>query len=78
MTSMPSVQVSAGSACQSAVPMPSHVLLAMGMSGTAAAESLRISLGRPTTHDEIKIAGDAIVEAVTRVRELTRDEETRE
>jgi len=78
MTSMPSVQVSAGSACQSAVPMPSHVLLAMGMSGTAASESLRISLGRPTTREEIKIAGDAIVEAVTRVRELTREEETRE
>ncbi len=78
MTSMPLVQVSAGSACQSAVPMPSHVLLAMGMSGTAASESLRISLGRPTTREEIKIAGDAIVEAVTRVRELTREEETRE
>jgi len=78
MASMPSIQVSAGSACESAVSMPSHVLLAMGMSGTAASESLRISLGRPTTREEIKIAGDAIVEAVTRVRELTRDEETRE
>lgn len=70
MTSMPNVLVSAGSACQSAVPSPSHVLLAMGLSSTAASESLRISLGRPTTELEIEEAADAIVAAVTRVREL--------
>lgn len=70
MTSMPNVLVSAGSACQSAVPLPSHVLLAMGFSSTAASESLRISLGRPTTEGEIGKAADAIVAAVTRVREL--------
>lgn len=71
MASMPTIQVSAGSACQSAVSTPSHVLLAMGRSATEASESLRISLGRPTTRDEIRIAADAIVSAVVRVRELT-------
>jgi len=70
MTSMPNVLVSAGSACQSAVPTPSHVLLAMGLSGTAASESLRISLGRPTTEQEVQEAATSIVDAVTRVRDL--------
>lgn len=70
MASMPNVFVSAGSACQSAVPMPSHVLLAMGLSGTAASESLRISLGRPTTEQDVEEAIDSIVEAVSRVRAL--------
>lgn len=73
MTSMSEVHVSAGSACQSAVPSPSHVLLAMGRSGTAAAESLRISLGRPTTELDVEAAANQIVEAVSRVRELTSD-----
>ena len=73
MTSMPDVLVSAGSACQSAVPSPSHVLRAMGMSAAEASESLRISLGRPTTREEVKSAARSIAAAVTRVRELTSD-----
>ena len=71
MASMPDILVSAGSACQAAVPTPSHVLLAMGMGSTEASESLRISLGRPTTEEEISIAIDKIAAAVTRVRALT-------
>ncbi|OBG78131.1 MULTISPECIES: cysteine desulfurase family protein [unclassified Mycobacterium] len=71
MASMPNIFVSSGSACQSASPSPSHVLLAMGMTGTEAAESLRISLGRPTTSQEIDIAASAIIEAVSRVRDMT-------
>ena len=73
MAWMPDILVSAGSACQSAVSTPSHVLLAMGMSDVAASESLRISLGRPTTSEEVRTAASAIAEAVTRVRELTSD-----
>lgn len=72
MASMPAIQVSAGSACQSAMLTSSHVLLAMGRSGVEAAESLRISLGRPTTDDEIRTAASAIATAVARVRGLTR------
>jgi cysteine desulfurase len=71
MSAMPGVAVSAGSACQSAAPTQSHVLLAMGMSSDEASESLRISLGRPTTDDEISIAVEAIAAAVTRIRQLT-------
>lgn len=73
MASMPEICVSAGSACNSAVPSPSHVLLAMGMSGPEASESLRISLGRPTTRDEVDVAIVSISAAVSRVRELTRE-----
>jgi cysteine desulfurase len=73
MASMPDVLVSAGSACQSAVSMPSHVLLAMGMTEVGASESLRISLGRPTTPDEIRVAARSMAAAVSRVRELTSD-----
>jgi len=72
MASMPDVMVSAGSACQSAVPTQSHVLLAMGLSAAEASDSLRISLGRPTTTDEISTAVEQIASAVTRVRELTK------
>lgn len=72
MASMPGVMVSAGSACQSAVPTHSHVLLAMGLGAAEASESLRISLGRPTTSDEISTAVEQIASAVTRVRELTK------
>ena len=71
MASMPEIMVSAGSACQSAVPTQSHVLLAMGMGSKEASESLRISLGRPTTEEEISTATEQIASAVTRVRDLT-------
>ena len=73
MAWMPDVLVSAGSACQSAVSTPSHVLTAMGMSEVAASESLRISIGRPTTSEEVRAAASAIVDAVTRVRELASE-----
>lgn len=73
MASMPNVHVSAGSACQSANSTPSHVLLAMGLSATAAHESLRISLGRFTTEHDIEEAAKSIIDAVVRVRELTAD-----
>jgi cysteine desulfurase len=71
MALMPEIMVSAGSACQSSVPTQSHVLLAMGMGHKEASESLRISLGRPTTEEEISIAIQQIASAVTRVRDLT-------
>jgi cysteine desulfurase len=73
MASMPDILVSSASACQSASPSPSHVLLAMGLSGDEASESLRISLGRPTTTEEVRVAARAIVDAVSRVRELTAE-----
>lgn len=44
---------SLGSACNADSPLPSHVLLAMGLSEAEAKSSIRISLGRPTTPAEI-------------------------
>lgn len=78
MASMPDIWVSSGSACQSASPSQSHVLLAMGLSDVEASESLRISLGRPTTDEQVQLATAAIVDAVARVRELTAEQETQQ
>lgn len=47
------IAASSGSACSSATVQPSHVLLAMGLSETAALSSIRFSLGWPTTEEEI-------------------------
>jgi cysteine desulfurase len=68
MVSMPEVAVSSGSACTSAVPGPSHVLVAMGLDHAAAEESLRFSLGRPTAGADIDRAVDEVVRAVEAVR----------
>ncbi len=55
------VMVSAGAACSSGKVRRSHVLEAMGVSATAAAEAIRVSLGWSTTMAEI----DLLVEAWT-------------
>ena len=72
MINAPTVAVSAGSACTSMVPHPSHVLTAMGMSTDDASECLRFSTGRPTTSDDIAKAVSVLVPAVNRIRELTK------
>lgn len=72
MAAMPSIAVSAGSACNSAVTEPSHVLTAMGLSPEAAQECIRISLGVPTTARDIDDAADAIVTAVRRLHARDR------
>ncbi|MFH1246270.1 MAG: cysteine desulfurase family protein [Candidatus Liptonbacteria bacterium] len=48
--------VSSGSACTSRSPMPSHVLLALGHPAKRAEQSVRISLGRTTTKEEVDSA----------------------
>lgn len=60
--------VSSGAACTSALPVPSHVLRAMGVSDTLAHASLRFSLGRWTTEDEIDRATARVVEVVRSLR----------
>ncbi|HPD52909.1 MAG TPA: IscS subfamily cysteine desulfurase, partial [Bacteroidia bacterium] len=52
----PQLAVSTGSACSSALPEPSHVLRAMGLSEADAYASIRISLGRMTTEEEVRRA----------------------
>ncbi|MFM7194336.1 MAG: cysteine desulfurase family protein [Bacteroidota bacterium] len=50
-----SVAASSGSACSSAITSASHVLTAMGLSEQAALSSIRFSLGRNTTEEEIDL-----------------------
>lgn len=72
MANCPQVAMASGSACASAAPAPSHVLTAIGMPQEAAEASLRLSLGRFTTDQEVEDAARQILDAVTRVRRLTR------
>ncbi len=63
------IAVSNGSACNSASVEPSHVLVAMGISPTIAFASLRLSLGRNTTEEDISMAIAVISEEVKKQRE---------
>lgn len=65
------LSVSSGAACSSGAIEPSHVLLAMGLSSERARSSLRISLGKQTTTEEINFAIQVIPETVGRLRELS-------
>lgn len=62
------VAASAGSACQSGSTEPSHVLLAMGLTEKEARSSLRLSLSRLTTPEEVDLASGIIRAAVLRLR----------
>jgi cysteine desulfurase len=63
------LSISSGSACSSADPAPSHVLLAMGLTPAEAKASFRISLGLPTTQDEMTMAVNWLIDAVQEYRE---------
>lgn len=65
------LSVSTGAACSSGAIEPSHVLLAMGLSHERARGSLRLSLGKQTTREEIDFAIQIIPETVARLRELS-------
>jgi cysteine desulfurase len=62
------VAVSTGSACSSAKPQTSHVLRALGCDETRARSSIRVGLGRFTTAEEIEVATDALIAAVSAQR----------
>jgi cysteine desulfurase len=70
LTSLAKVAASRASACSAGMEKPSHVLLAMGMASREAEESMRFSLGRFTTSEEIEAAIEDVSVAVTRVRQL--------
>ena len=63
--------VSTGAACSSGAIEPSHVLTAMGLSPEQARGSIRISLGKQTTEDDVDFALSLIPETVARLRELS-------
>jgi cysteine desulfurase len=63
--------VSGGSACQSGATEPSHVLTAMGLDMARARASIRFSLSRLTTEEEVDAALRIVPEAVERLRSLS-------
>ena len=66
------VAVSAGSACAADSPEASHVLTGMGLSDVLAGSSLRFSVGRFTTEDEVVGAAKRVAVAVARLRALAK------
>lgn len=68
------VAVSSGSACTSASLQPSYVLRALGVSDALAHSSIRFSVGRFTTADEIDLAVSQVVGHVQRLRALSPPE----
>lgn len=65
------LMLSSGSACTSDTGEPSYVLRALGHSDRLAEASLRISLGKFTSETDVEMAVDAIVTALTRLRECS-------
>jgi cysteine desulfurase len=65
------IAVSSGSACTSASLEPSYVLRALGRNDELAHSSIRITLGRFTTEEEVTYAGDLIRRKVSKLRELS-------
>ena len=52
--------ISAGSACATGSPEPSHVLLALGVCPEVAASGVRLSMGRFTTPEEVDVAARSL------------------
>ena len=69
--SLPELAVSSGSACSSATQEPSYVLRALGRDDELANASLRFSLGRGTTPEQIEQAAGMVIQQVQWLRELS-------
>ena len=67
---MAGIAASSGSACSSGSLEPSHVLLALGQSAEIARGSLRLTLGRDNTEEEIEYLLGVLVGLVDRLRQL--------
>ncbi len=65
------IALSSGSACTSATLEPSYVLRALGVGSDLAHSSIRFGLGRFTTEEEVDYAAKRMIEAVTRLREMS-------
>ncbi len=71
MMAMKGLAVSSGSACTSASLEPSYVLRALGRSDELAHSSIRFTIGRFTTKEEIDFAVDLVKTQVAKLRELS-------
>lgn len=63
--------ISSGAACSSGAIEPSHVLTAMGLPHARARASIRLSLGKQTSAEDIEFALALVPETVARLRELS-------
>ncbi len=63
--------VSTGAACSSGAIEPSHVLLAMGLTPDQARGSIRFSLGKQNTAEDVEFALGLVPDTVARLRELS-------
>jgi cysteine desulfurase len=63
--------ISSGAACSSGAIEPSHVLLAMGVPHQRARASIRISMGKQTTQEDVDFAIQLVPETVARLREIS-------
>lgn len=66
------VLAATGSACTASNDEPSHVLLAIGLSEEDASSSLRLTIGRLTTEEQIEKAANIIVDCVQKVQKLVQ------
>lgn len=71
MLDMKGICASSGSACTSGSLDPSHVLLAIGLEHEIAHGSLRLTLGRDTTKEEIDITIEELKKIVSHLREMS-------
>lgn len=69
--SLKGIAVSSGSACSSDSLQPSHVLIAMGIPAEFAHGTLRFSLGKYNTKEEIDYTVECLVEIISKLRELS-------
>ncbi len=71
MTFNQNIAVSSGSACTSASLEPSYVLIALGLGDDLAHSSIRFSLGRFSTDEDVDLAIDMLTNGVNHMRDLS-------
>ena len=67
ISALPELAFSTGSACTSALPEPSYVLKAMGLNNSQILSSVRFSIGRMTTPEEIKMSAEYIIHTINKL-----------